>query len=84
MKPYDIQKLFKGRNFMTPELIKFGYVEQPKQSNVPLVYELSKGEGFSREIIYGLTVKDLSGKTINDLSGCYHSMILIENLIKSL
>jgi hypothetical protein len=52
MKAQQIfEKEFRGsKNFMTPHVIEYGNVK------ANIAYELSDGEGFSHETIYGVTV----------------------------
>jgi hypothetical protein len=65
---------YKGaRNFMTPDLISYG-------KSGRFVYELSQGEGFSREPIYGVTVLEITngamGTTVrrHDLSKMFFNI----------
>lgn len=55
-----------GVNFMTPEVVEYidanGYM-----------IELSKGEGFDHEPIYGVTVATADGVRLYDESQMFHS-----------
>ena len=42
---------FTGRNFMTPDVEKCGFAGD-------YAYEISAGTGLSRQLIYGVTIKD--------------------------
>lgn len=55
-----------ARNFMTPDLIKYG-----KRGRH--LYELSKGRGISNAPIYGVTVITIDGEKCHDLSKMFYS-----------
>ena len=68
-----IRKHFKGQNnFMTPHMMKRDWAVPNK-----IAYELSSGEGFTGDKIFGVTVvkieKDGTTKQLDDLGGCCHS-----------
>ena len=49
---YWFDRVFNNaRNSMTPNVLKYG-----AKNNFQILYELSSGEGFNREKIYGVTV----------------------------
>jgi len=59
---------FKSNNFMTPNLVAIFYVNN-------FAVELSRGDGFKREKLYGVTVVDTSDSSRRcDLSQCCHSV----------
>jgi len=70
LSQYDIKIMFKiayngNPNIMTPDVIKYG-------SRGNFVYELSVGEGFDRDNVYGVTVLDrINGEKRHDLSKCF-------------
>ena len=69
---------FKDNNIMTPDVI--GYGNRGKYA-----YELSTGEGFGGETIYGITVIDIYTQEHNhDLSGMYPSMEKVSLALKLL
>ena len=61
----NIPSLFKGRNFITPNVIEYG------RAGV-FVYELSTGRFMSANL-YGVTVLTLNGEK-TERSRCLHSM----------
>ena len=64
-----------GKNFMTPTQLKFKVRENT-------VIELSKGEGFDRKDIYGVTVRTLKNnkwKDVRNQSKMFYSKIEAEN-----
>jgi len=70
----------KGENFMTPTVVEYGFL-----GDTGIAYEISKGEGFVGDTIYGFTV----GLPINDprrreWSGCFPSMHAVNKHIQSL
>ncbi len=74
------------KNFMTPHALCYGFCGD-------FAYELAKGEGFSHETIYGVSVveyKVLGNNVLGatnlrtDLSGCYGSKVLAEKAIDAL
>lgn len=72
------QARLKGKNLMTPDVIRYGV-------SGPYAYELSEGEGFSREPIYGVTVLLRgSGERRNDLSKCVYSLAGAEAYIREI
>lgn len=84
-----IDDLFHGwfggeANFMTPTVINRGKCRQ-------FIYELSEGEGFAHEKIYGVTVLELRSKDASevkahrhDLSRCCHNRKQAQRYIESL
>jgi len=67
------------RNFMTPYLVEYG--ETPKG----YIYELSKGTGFDREPIYGVTVLTRGGSKTQGISkGGFLSEREAKNYIESI
>ena len=46
------------KNFMTPNILGYGFL---KNDNATLAYELSSGQGFDKNIIYGVTVVEWLG-----------------------
>lgn len=69
-----LTKQFHGaQNFMTPRFIESGLATENR------AWELSQGEGFTHNIIYGVTVVDYDPATREtthrtDLGGCYATM----------
>ena len=79
MPNQDIARMFKGKNFMTDEVIRYG-------SAGKYYYELSTGKCiFDRDkSIFGITVKSKQGhqtKSNPDLSKCFDSLKLAEEYI---
>lgn len=76
-------KEYRGdRNFMPPNVIRYGRKGE-------MAYELSSGEGFSGETIYGLTVVHYDSDLIkitkeHKLSGCHQSLGDAEEAIRKL
>lgn len=64
-------------NFMTPRILD-------RQMTGGHHYEVSVGSGIGGEVIYGFTVLTSTGGRCPDLSGCYHSMIEIDQCIRNL
>ena len=54
---YGYREYFKGKNFMTPNVIRYGETDN-------FYYELSKGQGISGGDIYGVTVITKDGQGI--------------------
>lgn len=82
MDQHDLNALFNRvyngqRNFMTPDVLKRGYRKG-------LAYELSVGEGFGGERLYGVTVLSPMGKKRHDLNACFDSLEKAEAHIKTL
>lgn len=78
----NYRHVFKGQNFMTPDVILYGKVEHPGRS---VYYELSRGTGFSGEEIFGVTVRDYMGRRFEpDPSKVLFSRADAENYIKTL
>ncbi len=69
--------LFRGRNFMTPSVLRYGW-----KGN--FAFELSQGEGFKREAIFGVTVKTADGESDYDKSAMFYSRDEAEAHIASL
>ncbi len=62
MKTLSARQIFKkkygeSKNFMTPIVVKYGKI------NNNLVYEVSRGEGFDHDIIYGVTFISFNSTT---------------------
>ncbi len=80
-REYFRQEYGDSPNFMTPELIRHG-------SKGRFVYELSQGEGFKHEPIYGVTVllvnDDDQPERMREISQCCHSRREADQLINSL
>ena len=58
---------FKGEpNFMTPDIIKRGTTKR-------FHWELSRGQGFSGDAIWGVTVLNLDASRVPDISDMYRS-----------
>lgn len=74
---FDVK--FNGQhNFMTPTVIRYGTAGG-------MLYELSRGEGFDHDTIYGLTFLTPDGeRPENDPSGCLHSMQDVEDILEGL
>ncbi len=80
---------FNGKgNIMTPDAIGHGLI--PRYANRSLIWELSIGEGFSREKIWGVTVLEINDadyvtKRHNDLcKGGFRSEAEAKSYIKEL
>jgi hypothetical protein len=58
----------KSVNFMTPHIIGYGVI-----SVKGIVYELSQGEGFDYEDVYGISVCDTEKRYLDD-SKCFFSL----------
>ena len=68
-------------NIMTPRRVRVGLIR------ADLAYEISSGEGFDHEPIWGLSiVEEKDGKTARkfDLSGCFRSLNAVERRITAL
>ena len=77
MKP---SQCFKGNNFMTPNVIRYGWIIENK-----LAYELGDGRGMESEKIWGVSVRFADGEKGNNTDGgCYHSRNQAETHIKDL
>lgn len=76
MTSNDISKQFKGRNFMTPDVIRYGEI------NEHAVYELSSGTGIFSADLFGVTVKG-TGDDFG-LSKCFETREEAEVYIKEL
>ena len=58
----------KGKNFMTPIILRYQMVGEDYSA------ELSKGEGIDHKDIYGVTIIDVNtGKFDKSKCGCFHS-----------
>lgn len=69
------QGVFRGSNFMTPDVI--GYFRVSPYRRYSAVYvEFAKGRGFHGESIYGVSVRRANGEMIRDPdpSKLFHSM----------
>ena len=72
MKPFFqtpkevFQDIVKGKNFMTPEIIGYGWIS--KENGI--VYEFSEGYGSNNDSIIGVTVVE-KGKQRSELSRCF-------------
>ncbi len=85
MKPNEIkeifQETFKGKNMMTPDIIKFG-------ESGGFIFELSEGTGFNREPIFGVTVLELTEgeapKRRSDLSQMFHNLTEAKDFAENL
>ena len=51
----QLRRLFRGSNFMTPIVLETKQVGK-------LAYELSEGEGFNRNKIFGVAVRTIQGE----------------------
>ena len=72
-----------GKNFMTP------HVTECEKINLYFAYEISQGEGFDHERIYGVSVVEYdpltsATKRRTDLSGCLHGMCSVRRHIAQL
>ena len=79
MMTQKLSQYFKGRNFVTPQII--GYGEKGK-----LAYELSRGKGiFDHNPLFGLTVVDKETReTLQDKSSVFHSADELNKAVESL
>ena len=88
MKTLSARQIFKkkyrdSKNFMTPYVLKYGKI------NNNLVYEVSSGEGFDHDIIYGITFISFNSTTDkttpeNDLSCMLRSEEEVNQYIESI
>ena len=69
----------KGENFMTPEIIRYGWIRMPDVS-----YELSRGTGIFTDDLYGVTLSSPPDTAIGKLSDCFDSREAAEELIQTL
>lgn len=69
----DFRQVVKYRNFITPDIL--GYLRINNS-----IIEISKGEGFSKNIIYGVTVIK-NNKHNHDLSKAEHSYHKVEEYV---
>ncbi|MBE9515953.1 MAG: hypothetical protein IME93_03130 [Proteobacteria bacterium] len=74
------QEYGNSSNFMTPHILRVGMASKY------IAYELSKGEGFNREPIWGVTFVSYSPATNSterlDSSGCHHTIEEAEKAIE--
>ena len=71
------QRAYNGqRNFMTPNLVRYG-------ARHGKVYEVSWGEGFGRERIYGVTVLTENGAKCSDLNAAFTHLEAANQYIKN-
>lgn len=50
--------LFQGSNFMTPDVIAFGWIASPRIADHPIAYEFSTGRGFDPDtVLFGVTIR---------------------------
>ena len=56
MKPQDY---FKGKNFMTPDAIEYGFAGG-------FAYELAEGRDFNRRTVYGVSLRDIDDGSRGD------------------
>jgi hypothetical protein len=84
--PNNIARLFSGRNFMTPDVVRFGAGRTRRTSGGKTrYYELSKGRGLEDEAIFGVTVRDYTGARFTpDLSKVFQSRRAAEDYIATL
>ena len=74
----EFRRVIKGDNFMTRNHIKTIYIND-------FAVEITTGEGFGHQNIYGVTVVDtIENKHRIDLGKCLHSEKEVENYIKEL
>lgn len=66
---------FSGKNFITPHILRYGWIEEGK-----VAFELSKGSGFTSDIIYGVSIRP----DVNKKSECFGSKRDAESYIKEL
>jgi hypothetical protein len=73
---YPPSGTFEGRNFITPDIIRYGRVGEHW-------YELSQGSGIYGETVFGVTFRTSEGEPlIPDPSSCCHSREDAETLIR--
>ena len=78
--PYEhFRQTVQGTNFMTPEYVGSGWIEEGKIS-----YEISKGRGIYDEIIYGLTISGEVGSATREWSGCHANLGQVNSRIAEL
>jgi hypothetical protein len=83
----NIASLFKGSNFMTPDILRYGRSDEHGKGAAGRVrfYELSTGRGFKGEPIFGVTVRDSDGNRFDpDLSKMFFSRRAAEDYIEEL
>ena len=74
------RSIVKGRNFITPKVLKYGKTGRH-------IYELSDGEGFKHNIMYGITVitlEDCNWKYNTDLGKMCEDLNEATSYIKQL
>lgn len=64
-----------SRNMMTPDVIRYGRKNG-------FVYEISQGEGFKREPIFGVSVATSEGERDHDKSAMFHSLADANTYVK--
>ena len=75
----NLAQYFEGSNFMTPDVIKYGHIDNNR------VYELSTGTGFNNNEIYGVTIRTKhDAENCDDLSQMCVSLEDAERYIKDL
>jgi len=57
--------VFKGRNFMTPDLLGYARAKKPDAKGLTVWVELSTGTGFEGEPIFGVTVRNAHGDHVS-------------------
>lgn len=61
------RRIIKGRNFMTPHTVEFGWIIKDK-----VAYELSRGEGIEHDEIFGVTLAhNVQEDRKADLNQCF-------------
>ena len=81
----DFKVIFKGANFMTPAVIRYGRGSKDGPAASVAYYELSTGRGCSNEPIWGVTVRDAHGERFDpDPSKMFFSLAEAEAYIKML
>ena len=81
----DFGRIFKGTNFMTPEVIRYGRGSKDGPTASVAYYELSTGRGLTNEPIWGVTVRDAHGKRFDpDPSKMFFSLAEAEAFILTL
>lgn len=70
------RRTIKGRNFMTPSLVRYG-----KRGR--MIFEVSKGKGIWSPMLYGLTIIELPNIKRHDLSTCFNDMAELEAYISN-
>jgi hypothetical protein len=78
-------EIFKGvygnsKNFMTPHVIGYGVINP----NKGIVYEVSQGDDFDYNTIYGVSVCNAKDKFYDDNKGGFTNIDDLANHIKSL